>query len=53
MNNDYQDETPKWVVRFYSGLWWLLKALAIVVFLAFCIWLRYRFDKWYINWIME
>lgn len=43
--NDHQDGSPMWVVRFYNGLWRLLQALAIIAFIALCIWFRYRFDK--------
>ena len=48
-----QDEPNKYLVRFYLGLWTVMKVLAVIGFIALIIWLRFNFDKWYINWILK
>lgn len=50
---EHQDDTPKWVVKFYNGLWTVLKILLIVGFIAAIIVLRIRFDIWYFNWLTK
>ena len=40
-------------IRFYDRLWTLLKILLIAVALAAVFYLRYAFDKWYVNWLID
>lgn len=51
--NQYKNEGPKWLVKFYLGLWVVLKVLMIIGFIAVIIYLRIGFDKWYINWLTK
>ena len=41
------------VEKFYLGLWWVLKVLMVLALIAFIVWLRIRFDTWYVNWLMK
>ena len=51
---EYNDDgVPRWVERFYNGLWDILKVLLIIAFIAAIILGRILFDKWYVNWLMK
>ena len=51
---EYNDDgVPRWVERFYNGLWDILKVLLIIAFIAAIIFGRILFDKWYVNWLMK
>lgn len=51
---EYNDDgVPRWVERFYNGLWNILKVLLIIGFIAAIIFGRILFDKWYFSWLMK
>ena len=39
------------VKRLYDVLWILLNVLAVLAAMAFIVWLRYRFDLWYLHFL--
>ncbi len=50
----FRDVTDNsFVGKFYRVLWKILKILIIIGFVAFLLWLRVRFDMWYVNWLMK
>ena len=54
MNNQvHDDDIPPFVRKIYDVLWWILKVLMVLAFIAAIFYGRYLFDRWYINWIMN
>lgn len=51
--SEKNEDTPKWVVKFYNWMWVVMQVLIIIAFLALFIWLRIGFDKWYFNWLTK